>query len=112
MISPLLSKLYGIILEKKINIWLEIHGKRAKGQDRFRSYHSPMDHLVMLRIIVEECRTNKTNLPCRFIDFRKSFVTMPRTNLWIRSREVKVTFELRATEIRLYKNFIVRFRNT
>jgi hypothetical protein len=30
MISPLLAKLYGIILEKKINIWLERHGKSAK----------------------------------------------------------------------------------
>jgi hypothetical protein len=32
MISPILAKLYGIILEKKISIWLESHGKRAKGQ--------------------------------------------------------------------------------
>ena len=39
MISPILAKLYGIILEKKINIWLESHGKRAKGQARFRRYH-------------------------------------------------------------------------
>ena len=31
MISPILAKLYGIILEKKINGWLEIEGKRAKG---------------------------------------------------------------------------------
>jgi hypothetical protein len=32
MISPILAKLYGSILEKKISIWLESHGKRAKGQ--------------------------------------------------------------------------------
>jgi hypothetical protein len=30
MISPILVKLYGIILEKKISLWLESHGKRAK----------------------------------------------------------------------------------
>jgi hypothetical protein len=30
MISPILSKLYGIILEKNISIWLESHGKRDK----------------------------------------------------------------------------------
>jgi hypothetical protein len=52
MISPILTKLYGIILGKKISIWLEIHGKRAKGWARFRSYHSTMDHLVTLRIIL------------------------------------------------------------
>jgi hypothetical protein len=31
MISPILAKLYGIILEKKINLWLESHDKRSKG---------------------------------------------------------------------------------
>ena len=40
MISPLLAKLYGIILEKKINGWLEMEGKRAKGQAGFRRNHS------------------------------------------------------------------------
>jgi hypothetical protein len=28
MISPILAKLYGIILEKKISLWLESHGKK------------------------------------------------------------------------------------
>jgi hypothetical protein len=31
MISLILAKLYGIILEKKNSIWLESHGKRDKG---------------------------------------------------------------------------------
>jgi hypothetical protein len=32
MISSILAKLYGIILENKIILWLESHGKRAKGR--------------------------------------------------------------------------------
>jgi hypothetical protein len=31
MIILILAKIYGIILEKKINLWLESHDKRAKG---------------------------------------------------------------------------------
>ena len=54
MISLILAKLYGIILEKKISICLESHGRRAKGQVGFRRYHSTMDHLVTFRIIAEE----------------------------------------------------------
>jgi hypothetical protein len=54
MISPILAKLYGIILEKKISLWLESHGKRAKVQAGFRRYHSTVDHLVTFRIIAEE----------------------------------------------------------
>jgi hypothetical protein len=62
MISPILAKLYKIILEKKIRIWIESHNKRAKGHAGFKSYHSTIDHLIMLRIIVGECRNNKNNI--------------------------------------------------
>jgi hypothetical protein len=39
MIRPILANLYGVILEKKITLWIEIYGKRAKGHDRFIIYH-------------------------------------------------------------------------
>ena len=71
MISPLLAKLYGIILEKKINIWIESEGKWAKGQVGFRRKHLTTDHLVTLRIIVEEYRNDKSNLFCCFVDFQE-----------------------------------------
>ena len=51
MISPLLAKLYGIILENKINGRLEMEGKRAKGQASFKRNHPTTDHLLTLRII-------------------------------------------------------------
>ena len=97
-ISPILVKLYGIILEKKINEWLEMEGKRDKGQ---AMNHSTMDHLITLRIIAEECCSNKSDLFCCFVDFRKSFDTMPRNNMWKRLEELKVPFELRVVMIRL-----------
>jgi hypothetical protein len=112
IISPILTKLYGSILEKKIDAWIERHGKRARGKFGFRGYHSTMDHLVTFRIIIEECRNDKTDLLCCFIDFRKVFNTVPRTNLWHRLEEIKVPFELRNATIRLYEKFIAKFRNT
>jgi hypothetical protein len=51
MIILILAKLYGIILEKHIILSLEIHGKIAKGQVRFKRYHSTVDHIVTFRII-------------------------------------------------------------
>ena len=111
MIIPLLAKLYGIILEKKISSWIESEGKRAKGQEGFRRQHSTTDHLVTLRIIVEECRNDKSNLFCCFVDFRKDFDTIPRNNLWNRLEELKVPFELRAVAIRLYENVIAKFKS-
>jgi hypothetical protein len=48
MISPILAKLYRSILEKKIDTWLESHGKIARGQVGFKGHHSTVDHLLHL----------------------------------------------------------------
>ena len=112
MTSSLLAKLYGIILEKKINILLESEGKKAKGLEMgFRMQHSTTDHLVTLRIIMEECHNDKSNIFCCFVDFRKAFDTVPRNNLQNGLEKLKVPFELRAATIRLYENGIANFKN-
>jgi hypothetical protein len=71
-----------------------------------------VDHLVTFRIIVEECHNDKIDLLCCFIDFRKYFDIVPRTNLWNRLEELKVPFKLRVVAIRLYEKVISKFRNT
>ena len=88
-----------------------MEGKWGKGQAGFIRNHSTMNHLFTLRIIVEECHNNKSGLFCCFVDFRKSFDTMPRNNLWNRLEELKAPFELRADAIRLYEKFITKFKN-
>jgi hypothetical protein len=115
MISPLLAKLYGIIWEKRLAYDqknMEKYGKISKGQAILRSYHSTMDHRFTLRIIVEKCFNNKIDLLCCFIDLRKSFHMVPKTNLWNRLEELKVTFELRAIAMKLYENVVAKIRNT
>ena len=96
----------------KISLWLETHGKRVKGQARIRRYHSIVDHLVTLRIIVEECHNHKTNIFYCFSDFRKTFDTIPRTKLCKRQEKIMVPLEFRIVVTRLYKNVIVNFRTT
>jgi hypothetical protein len=82
MISLILAKLYGIILEKKISLWLESYGKRAKVQASFRIYHSTLNYLVTFRIIAKEFYNTKTNLFCCFVDFRKDFdMVLTKKNL-------------------------------
>ena len=62
-----------------------------------------MDHLLTLRIIVEECHNNKSDIFFCFLDFRKTFGKAPRNNLWNRLEELKVPFELRGVALRLYE---------
>ena len=59
---------------------------------------------------MEECRNDKYNLFCCFVDFRRAFDTLPRTNLWNRLEELKVPSGMRAAAIRLYENVIAKFK--
>ena len=88
-----------------------MEGKRAKGQVGFRRNRSTTDHLITLRIIVEESRNNKFDLFCCFVNFRKDFDIVPRNDLWSRLEEIEVLFELRAVAIRLYEKVIAKFKN-
>ena len=111
MISRVLAKLYGIILEYKIDEWIEMAGKQDKGRAGFRRNHSNTNHLIMLRIIAHECRNNNSSLFCCFVDFRKAFDTVPRNNMWNRQDELKVPFELIASTIRLHEKVTAKFKN-
>jgi len=112
MISPIFSKLYGIILENKISLWLESHGKRAKGKVGFKRYHSMVYHLITFTIITEEFQNTKTNLFSCFFHFKFFFDMVPRKNPWNRLKEIKVPLELRDAAIRMYENVISKFKIT
>jgi hypothetical protein len=64
----------------------------------------------MFRIIAKEYCNNKIDLLC-FVDFRKAFDIVPRTNFWNRLEEIKDPLELSIIAIRLYKNIISKFKN-
>ena len=92
MISPILIQAIWKYFGKEDKHMARKPWKKSKGQAGFKGYHSTMDHLIILRIIAEERQNNKTNLLCCFIDFRKAFDIVPRTNLWYRLKEIKVPF--------------------
>ena len=60
---------------------------------------------------MEECRNDKSNLLCFFVDFRMDFDMVPRNSLWNRLEEINVPFELRAVAISLYENVIVKLKS-
>ena len=60
---------------------------------------------------MEECRNDKSNIFCFYVDFRKAFDTVSRNNLWNRLEELKVSFELRVLAIRLHKTVISKFKS-
>ena len=103
MVSSTIAKLYSTIMEQKISAWAESHNIRALGQAGFRPKHSTVDHLVTLRVIMEESRLQGKTLYCCFVDFKKAFDTVPRSELWNRMVEIGMPSEYRVAVARLYE---------
>lgn len=59
MINPLFVKLFGNMVENKINKWVEEKEKCVKVQANFRPKHSTIDHGITLRHIVEKEREER-----------------------------------------------------
>ena len=54
MVGSTMAKLFGTVMENKISSWAEENSKRAKSQAGFQKHYNTTDHLVTLRVIMEE----------------------------------------------------------
>jgi hypothetical protein len=113
VISLILAKIYGIILENKISLWLEIHGKRAKGQAR-----PGLGDIIQLWTILLPLRSLQRSSTILTPIFFVVLLTLekldmvPKKNLWNRLEEIKVPLKLRDAAIRMYENIIAKFKNS
>jgi hypothetical protein len=82
IVGPILAKLFAMILDKRLNEWVEQHGLRAKGQTRFRKDYRIIDQLFMLRTLIKHSKAKKKPLYCRFVDFKNAFNIVPHDVLW------------------------------
>ncbi len=81
-IGPIVTKLFAMILEKRLNKWVEQHGLCAKGQAGFRKDYRTTDQLFILRTLIEQSKPKKKPLYYCFVDFKKAFDIVPREMLW------------------------------
>ena len=56
MVGPIMAKLFGCMMDRKMSTWAEKNAKRVMGQAGFRAKHSTIDHLITLRVIMEESK--------------------------------------------------------
>jgi hypothetical protein len=82
IVGPILTKLFIMILEKRLSEWVEQHGLRAKGQVGFHKYYCTGDQLFILRTLIEQSKAKKKPLYCCFVDFKKMFDIVPHEMLW------------------------------
>ena len=58
-----------------------MNGCRSAGQAGFQKGFTTLDHILTLRALIEEGKAHNKRIYCCFVDFRKSFHTVPRARL-------------------------------
>ena len=110
MVNSIMAKLFGSVMEMKLSSWAELNDKWACGQAGFCQAHSTIDHLVTLRVLMEESRLMGKGLYCCFVDFKKAFDMVPRDTLWKRMEELQVPNEYMHAVARIYERVVCQVR--
>ena len=80
-VGSVLGKLYAVILDTRLFVCAEKNGWRAEGQAGFRAGKSTVDHVFVLRHLIESTQKSRKVLYCCFVDFRKAFDRVRRDYL-------------------------------
>ena len=84
-IGAVFGKLYSVLLDTRMSNVAEKEGWRAEGQAGFRPEKSTVDHVFVLRHLIEASQGHRTSKPlfCCFVDFRKAY-DMVRRDLLVK----------------------------
>ena len=70
------------MLNGRLNLFLAESGAIGPEQAGFKSGHSTMDHVFVLKVLINLYLSRKKRLYCCFIDYKKAFDSVPRIELW------------------------------
>ena len=105
-----LSKLYSLVLLRRMDEWAEKNGFRARGQAGFRYGKGTSDNAFVLNHIIEKYKIKKKAVYSAFIDFRKAYDSIDRSNLWKALRSFGVGGDILDTLIAMYTDVRMRVR--
>jgi hypothetical protein len=81
-LSNVSSKIYGFIINRRLQAWVEEIDLTGEYQAGFKAGYSTIDHIFTLLACVQKQFSNNRKLYVAFIDFQKCFDTINRQLLW------------------------------
>ena len=76
------AKLYTTILNNRLKQWASENDGITDAQFGFKSNHSTIDAIFVLKHLIDTHIQSKENLYCAFIDLKKAFDSISRVGLW------------------------------
>jgi exonuclease III len=110
-IIQVLSKIFALVLNNRLNNWAEAEGKRRPSQAGFRPGHNTEMNSFVLHHLIHKYKFQKKSLFCCYVDLRKAYDSTVRQSIWDRLYDLGVQGKMLHTVVSFYHrvSFSVKF---
>ena len=77
-----IGKLFTSILNNRLSEFCAVFNVISENQAGFRKGHSTIDHIFVIKCLIDICKFQKRKLFCAFVDYEKAFDYVWRAGLW------------------------------
>ena len=110
-LSDISGKLYSTVINRRLQLWIEMKDSVGEHQAGFRKDYSTIDHIFTLLAIIQKQLSLKRKLYVAFIDFEKAFDSISRKLLWPILRKNGIRGKLFSCVKSMYANVKARVRD-
>ena len=90
------AKLFTSVLNERLKTWAQDTDNNTDAQFGFKSNHSTIDAVFILKYLIDRQLMSKQKLYCAFVDLKKAFDSVSRLSLWHKMIKcgIEVNFQL------------------
>ena len=104
------AKLFTSILNNRLKLWSSVTDTSSDAQFGFKSDHSTIDAIFILKYLIDKQLQDKKMLYCAFIDLKKAFDSVSRTSLWYKMIKSGIDGKLFDIIRSMYENIKLRVK--
>ena len=102
-----IGKLFTSILNKRLKDFSILHNVIGESQAGFSHEYSTLDHIFVLKSVIELFKWKKKELFCLFVDYAKAFDSVWREGLWYKLVKSNVRGKTLNVIQSMYANIII-----
>jgi hypothetical protein len=110
-LSNICSKLYGSIINLRLQKWIELYNITGECQAGFKKDYSTIDHIFTLLAVIQKQFAQNSKLYVAFVDFEKAFDSISRNLLWPVLRKHGISGKLYRCIRSMYEDVKARVRS-
>ncbi len=99
-----IGKLFTSILNERLREYVNVNNIISEAQAGFRAEYSTLDHIFLLKCVIDLFLWKKEKLFCLFVDYKKAFDMVWREGLWYKLVKEKVDGKIMNVIRNMYSN--------